>query len=480
MSKKIYGSILLILVLNFVIKPLYIFGIDLTVQNKVGTQAYGNYFALLNLTLIFHGILEMGIYNYNNREVAKNPNFIQKNFGNILALKFVLALIYLGSVFFAAYLIKLEQSKYYLLLLLLLNQIFLSYFLYLRTNISGLQKFKTDSFLSVAEKSLGIFFVGFLLIYPLSASNFNIETFVYGQLCASCLALGIAIFITFRFGGYFKFDFNLKNALHIFKKSLPFASIALLMGIYFKTDAVMLERMLPNGSEESGIYASGYRILDALNMIPILIAGIVYPRISNRIAQNENYEIEFWMINRFLLLFGVSSAILLFHYSEEIVFFLYQNASDAFVTVFKILVLSFIPLSLISNFGIVLLAHNKLKAINCIAFCATIINIVFNYWVIPLHKASGAAFVTLLTQILIVLFYAYFAYTYLKLKWEKALLFKFILFSISSFVLVAYFSENISQPYFSFFLSLFTIIFISFVMNLVNIKQILKFFKKPI
>jgi O-antigen/teichoic acid export membrane protein len=47
----------------------------------------------------------------------------------------------------------------------------------------------------------------------------------------------------------------------ILKKSAPFALLVLMMTFYYRIDSVMLERMLPNGSEQSGIYAMGFRFL---------------------------------------------------------------------------------------------------------------------------------------------------------------------------------------------------------------------------
>ena len=49
-SKGFVGSLLLLILLNVLVKPLWIFGIDRQVQNITGYAAYGGYFALLNRT----------------------------------------------------------------------------------------------------------------------------------------------------------------------------------------------------------------------------------------------------------------------------------------------------------------------------------------------------------------------------------------------------------------------------------------------
>ena len=60
-AKPYYRSLSLLIGLNLLVKPLWILGIDRPVQNIVGHEAYGTYFALFNLTLILNILLDMGI-----------------------------------------------------------------------------------------------------------------------------------------------------------------------------------------------------------------------------------------------------------------------------------------------------------------------------------------------------------------------------------------------------------------------------------
>ena len=55
MQKKFLSSLGLLVLLNLIVKPLFILGIDAEVQNRVGQEDYGLYFGLLNLSFIFIG-----------------------------------------------------------------------------------------------------------------------------------------------------------------------------------------------------------------------------------------------------------------------------------------------------------------------------------------------------------------------------------------------------------------------------------------
>jgi len=50
MKRKFITNLALVIFLNLLVKPFWIFGIDRTVQNVVGAESYGLYFSLLFIT----------------------------------------------------------------------------------------------------------------------------------------------------------------------------------------------------------------------------------------------------------------------------------------------------------------------------------------------------------------------------------------------------------------------------------------------
>src|SRR6185503_376425 len=91
---RFYSSLRLLIILNVVIKPLWIFGIDRQVQNTVGTEVYGNYFSILNLSIVFSFLLDWGLTIFFNRQLSsQKTNFIDKA-GSFLFIKLLFAVIY--------------------------------------------------------------------------------------------------------------------------------------------------------------------------------------------------------------------------------------------------------------------------------------------------------------------------------------------------------------------------------------------------
>ena len=74
MNRKFVTNLALLLLLNLLIKPFWIFGIDRSVQNTVGAGEYGLYLALFNWALIFNIVLDIGITNFNKELILKNLN----------------------------------------------------------------------------------------------------------------------------------------------------------------------------------------------------------------------------------------------------------------------------------------------------------------------------------------------------------------------------------------------------------------------
>jgi hypothetical protein len=64
MNREFLINTLFLVVINVIIKPFYIFGIDRAVQNRVGEVNYGIYFALFSFTFLFQIINDFGIQNF--------------------------------------------------------------------------------------------------------------------------------------------------------------------------------------------------------------------------------------------------------------------------------------------------------------------------------------------------------------------------------------------------------------------------------
>lgn len=403
MQRKFILNLALLLLLNFLIKPFWIFGIDRTVQNMVPSSDYGIYFALFNFSMLFSILLDLGLTNYNNKNIAQNNHILSKYFSGLLTFKFLLSIIYFVVTFVVGYFVGYNSERFLILLFLSLNQFFISLILFMRSNISGLHLFGIDSFLSVLDKVLMILFCSILLWGNVIAEPFTILHFIYAQTLAyiitAVVVFGIIVFKTKEFS----FQLNLPFLLVTLKQTFPYAFLVLTMTFYYRLDAIMLDLILVDGEHEAAIYAQAYRLLDATSQIGVLFAGLLLPMFALMIAKKQ--KLDDLLRLSFSLLFIPSAVLALFclFYAEPIIAMLYDNHEQSSSNVLILLMFCFVAIAGTYIYGTLLTSKGSLKQLNTIAVIGLVLNFVLNLILIPKYKAEGSAIASLITQFIVLI-----------------------------------------------------------------------------
>jgi O-antigen/teichoic acid export membrane protein len=396
MRRSFVGNLFILLLLNFLIKPFWLFGIDRTVQNTVGEEAYGRYFALIGFTIVFNIILDAGLTHYNNQSVAKRSGSLQENFTQLLSLKMLLGLIYLVVTLVIGALFGYADSNFMLLLVLTINQFLASMILFLRSNISGLQMYRLDALLSVVDKSITILFCSLLLFTPVLGRAITVMDFALTQSLSYVLTTFLALAIVLRKGGINNYSFRVRKHGKNLKRAFPYALLILLMALYTRIDSVMLDLMV--GPYYVGVYVAAFRLVDAVNQVGYLFAVLLLPLFANLLSKKIDVSplIE---LNFNLILAGTMAVSLAcFFYAEPLMQFLSVGAADLSATVLRLLILSTIAFGSTFIFGTLLTASGDLKVLNIIALCGFVLNIILNFILIKQHQAYGAAIATVVTQ----------------------------------------------------------------------------------
>lgn len=491
MRRKFITNLIFLVTLNFLIKPFWIFGIDRTVQNIVGSADYGFYFAIFNFSLLFNIFLDFGISNFNNRNIARNSRLLNKHFSGIIVLKIFLILVYGVVILIVGYSIGYNSKQFYFLSLIGINQALLSFILYLRSNISGLFLFKTDSIISVLDRFLMIIICSLLIWGNIFKTPFKIEWLIYSQSLAYVLTLIVALIIVIKKSAFQKLNLNITFLRMIIKKSIPYAFLLFLMSIYSRVDAVLIERLLPTnvGEFQAGIFAQAYRLFDAGNNIALLFGVILLPIFSRMIKNGESVEklvkLSFTIIFTFAIIVAFSS----YFYSEEIMNLLYTKHADETQLVFNerilnaaeifgILMFSFVAVCSTYIFGTLLTALGDLKLMIKIAMVGVAINLLINLIYIPSLEAVGAAYASLGAQFITAIA--------LVIATQKRFSFKInyrFIFQLMSFILVVlfinYFSKVIfAKPVLGFSLVILMSLISAYSLRLLNIRSFFSLLKQ--
>ena len=415
MQKKLLSGLFWLLLANLIVKPLWILGIEVGVQNAVGNSAYGFYFAIFNLAYIFNILLDLGITNFNTRNIARHPQLITKHLSGILSIKLLLFVLYLVVTFTVGALMGYGSDEFRLLAWLTVAQFLNSLILYLRSNLQGLLLFRWDSLFSVLDRVLMILICGCLLWGPkfsIFNSQFSIYHFVYAQVAAYLLTALLALVVILR-KTHLSLPFtpfhslSLPFMLVILRKSAPFALLVLLMASYNRIDPILLRALASDA--DAGIYAGAFRLLDALTMICYLVSVPLLPIFSrlckeikpahyNLLSINSQLadivRIVFWP----LMLFAVGVSVVCAIWAEPLMDLLYPGRGALYVPAFRVVIFGLIPIAVTYIFGTLLTAGGHLRQLNIFAATTLVLNIVVNLILIPRFGAAGSAWASLTAQ----------------------------------------------------------------------------------
>ena len=395
MQKKFFSNLLLLMVLNLLIKPIAIFGIDSGVQNRVGAEEYGLYFTLLNLSFLFNIILDLGINNFTTKNVAQYPKIVSRYISKMMGFRLLLFVVYVVITIIMALVMGYDKADFSLLGFLILNQFFVVLIAYARSHFAGMLYFKLDAMFSVLDRLLLILICGALFWYT---DAFKIEWFIWIQTVCYSIVLVAAFWMLSRKIGIPKIKLDVPFALTVVRKSLPYAIFILFMMLYTRLDSIMVERLHADGAYEAGVYAQGFRLLDAFFMFGMLFTGLLLPLFTFQMKDKaENLKLLF-LSSKLLIGGAILLSFLCYFNAETILSWIYKNDIQASIPSFQWLMLSFVAMGVSLIFGTYLTAADELKFLNKTAAAGIVINISLNFYWIATYGAEGAAWATVITQ----------------------------------------------------------------------------------
>src|SRR5690349_11611973 len=143
-ARSFFTGLSWLLLLNILVKPIWLLTIDRQVQLTVGHEVYGGYFALLGLSYVLLFLTDAGLTNMMNQKLANGEEL---SIQQLFRLKLLLTAIYVITLFFFAWLTGIRNWN--LLLLIAIIQVLTSFFVFMRAIITGHQHYSTDAVFSV-------------------------------------------------------------------------------------------------------------------------------------------------------------------------------------------------------------------------------------------------------------------------------------------------------------------------------------------
>jgi O-antigen/teichoic acid export membrane protein len=402
LKKEFIYNIFFLIAINLLIKPLYIFGIDATVQNRVAN--FGLYLSMFSFVNLFQVVNDAGLQSYNSIYISNNKSEINHYFPRILGLKILLLILFSICVFISAFAFKYDFNDFGMLTGLVLIFFLGTLYFMLRTSMSAFEHYRIDTWLSSLDRLFMIIVLGYLILIKF---NLTLSLFVWIQVICYGICILIGMFFLNRLGVKTIPIIDIKFIKYHLEKSLPYAFIILSTSIVSKVDLFMLERMLADGISMADQYGAGVRFIDAGNMFGVLFGGLLLPMFSNKIVAGESIQEVFSVAFRLILLISLIIGFTFFFYASDIFGTLYKKELNNNLPAIKILLLTIIPILISNTFGPIILATKKIKPYNLAFAIAAIAIIILNYFLIPLYDLKASASIALFTwtSILIMMIY---------------------------------------------------------------------------
>jgi O-antigen/teichoic acid export membrane protein len=366
------------------------FFVGALVARYLGPERYGVLNYVMSFVTIFAFLASFGIDNILVRDLVKFKEKRQTLLNTALLLKiigaaFVVILIFLLSLLFkndgyTSFLIFL----YSLQLFVAATSVIESYF---QSEVKYKYIFRAQLVSTTAVSLLKLFF-----IYAAFGTGWFVVSLVFESLVYSFVLLR---YFNREHGTLLPtIDFTLAKKL--LSDSWPFLITTAFYLVYSRIDQVMIGKMLSNA--ELGIYSAAVKLAEIWYFVPTLICSVILPSIvlsketSLQLYKNRNRKL-FWFVTSL----GFFFALFEFIFAHFLVSFIFGGAYSGAIAVLRIYTWAGVFISMILVLNQILTVENRTKVIMVSSCAGALLNILFNFILIPRFGIVGSAWATLLS-----------------------------------------------------------------------------------
>jgi O-antigen/teichoic acid export membrane protein len=248
--------------------------------------------------------------------------------------------------------------------------------------------------------------------------------------------------------------------------------------LYNRSDVVILKQISSDGNYQAGIYAQGYRLLDAFYMLGMIFAGLLFPVFSRMIHQHSKDLMALVQVTGKLLIGGAIGILFIVNYNGSYILHLIygDKVDNESITVFFYLMLAFAAMSFNFIFGTLLTAGGFLKSLNFSALLGVIISVFSNIYLIPTMGALGCAISAFITQAFVSLVLVIISARSLQVYFNIRSIISFVLYAGSIFTIKQFVPLSISAGS-SLWLDITLVLVFSFVFSIIDFNSLRKIWK---
>lgn len=414
---------------------LIMLGVALAVGVYVARYLGPEYFGILNFAIsfiaLFIALANLGLQNVLVKELVEHEDEHEEFMGSAFLMKLGGSFILLIIVFFSSQLMQLDASTKVIVFIIGAGIMFKSLDtigFYFQSKVQSKYEAiaRTTSLLSISAIKIALILLKAPLIY-----------FALVYMVEHAIASLVLIFFYKRQGkSMLAWRFSKKKVVYLFSECWPILITGLVVSIHMKVDQVMINQML--GSEDVGYYAAAVKISDVWNFIPVLIMSSVFPVIVKTKKRSEkHFRDQLHMLYDIMVILSLSVAIPLTFLSDWLINLLYgpEYALTGKVLSIHIWTCLLGFMSIVRGKWAVIAKQQRFGVF--IQGSGALVNVLLNFFMIPVYGIIGAAVATLIT----VAFNIILAPLFINAQYREQV--KMILSSLNLFSLVPRFTKQV-------------------------------------
>ncbi len=364
---------------------------------ELGPADLGQFYFAISVTSIFGIFIDFGMSTVLTREIAKEPGRAKALLSNALAIKFpltiatVLALIVWSALWDYN---PLTQQLIYISGAAMILDYFTNVFY---ATSRGFHNLKYESIASVIFQCI-VFGFSMLVL----SLGWGIQWLMVSLLLASAFnCTYAAIVVRKRWKVDFRPRWDSAIVRHLFLIAAPFAFYAIFQRIYTYFDSVLLFKLA--GDSAVGLYQIPFKIMVALQFLPMAFVASLYPALSSYWHNNrEQLMVTFERAFKYTLIIAAPIAFGVIALAEKlIVVFKSQYTEAALPLQICMLAVPFMFLGF--PVGSLLNACDRQKRNTVHIAIVAIGSVILNLFLIPRYGVIGASITNVVTSALMLL-----------------------------------------------------------------------------
>ena len=358
----------------------------------LGTSGWGAFSYALTLATLFGTFSDIGVGAILTREVARGGGNRQKYLSTSFYIKIALLGLTLPFIIWLAPAVTNVAQARPLMWLAAFILLFDSLREFGLSLSRALEKMENEALSKIATNLLIMLF-GFLLLSRTASPKMLAVSYALGT------GIGLLVLIWFLRKNIREFTHHFSPELlkPIFKAALPFAILGVFGVAMMNVDTLMLGWW--KSTSDIGLYAASQRILQLIYMLPTLLSAALFPAMA-RLAHHDAVRFRA-ILERAIsisLLVAIPIAVGGIIIAPEIIRLLFGGSYVPGAATLRILLLTVVvifPNYFINN---AIFAYDRqLRGLKFVIIGA-VVNVVGNYFLIPIYGTAGAALATVCAQ----------------------------------------------------------------------------------